>query len=219
MTTAVTTVTSVSTVTAVNRFALLGSLLVAGVLVVIAGAAIAEQASTTFYACAKGDTIKGAISVDAQPSCASSQTLVSWNTQGPEGPEGPQGPQGDPGTSADVHTFDVIHNVGEEAIVAAAAGWELNAACNAGSMVVTLRHTVDNWKRFSLPVVPAGQFASINTVGIVNGFGEGTMGWINAYTDSGDVFLASEGNSIMAAVSNGASCLFAGALSLAGRRG
>ena len=73
------------------------------------------------------------------------------------------------------------------------------------------RHTVDNWKRFSRPVVPAGQFASINTVGVVNGFGEGTMGRINAYTDSGDVFLSSEGNLIMAAVSNGASCLFAGA--------
>ena len=197
--------------TTVSRLAVFGSLLVAGVLVVIAGTATAQQANNTFYACAKGDSIKGALSVDTEPNCSNNQTLVSWNAQGPEGPEGSQGPQGDPGTSADVHTFDVILNVGEEAIVAAAASWELNAACNAGSMVVTLRHTVDNWKRFSLPVVPAGQFASINTVGIVNGFGEGTMGRINAYTDDGDVFLASEGNSIMAAVSNGASCLFAGA--------
>ena len=60
-------------------------------------------------------------------------------------------------------------------------------------------------------MVPAGQFASVNTVGIVNGFGEGTMGQINAYTDDGDVFLTSEGNSIMFAISNGASCVFAGA--------
>ena len=77
--------------TAISRLAVFGSLLVAGVLVVIAATAMAQQANNTFYACAKGDSIKGTISVDAQPRCAGSQRLVSWNAEGPDGPSGVSG--------------------------------------------------------------------------------------------------------------------------------
>ena len=62
--------------TTVSRFALLGSLLVGGVLVVTTGTAIAQQANTTFYGCARGDSIKGPINVELEPNCGNNQTLV-----------------------------------------------------------------------------------------------------------------------------------------------
>jgi type VI secretion system secreted protein Hcp len=71
----------------------------------IAGGAVALAAipssDGTIHACyATGGTPPGALRiVDEGIQCASGETAISWNQQGPVGPAGPAGPQGDPGSS------------------------------------------------------------------------------------------------------------------------
>ena len=71
----------------------------------IAGGAVALAAipssDGTIHACyATGGSPTGALRiVDEGAECASGETAISWNQQGPVGPAGPTGPQGDPGSS------------------------------------------------------------------------------------------------------------------------
>jgi type VI secretion system secreted protein Hcp len=72
---------------------------------VIAGGAVALAAipssDGTIHACyATSGSPTGALRiVDEGVECASGETAISWNQQGPPGPAGPAGPQGDPGSS------------------------------------------------------------------------------------------------------------------------
>ena len=53
-----------------------------------AGAAIAQSDEDVFYACEQnGKVIPGTISVNVEPNCAGSRTLVSWNSEAPQGPQ------------------------------------------------------------------------------------------------------------------------------------
>lgn len=64
----------------------------------------AQQGGTVIYACVAPS---GTLRIVSQPgACRSTETLLQWNTAGPEGPagppgpQGPQGPAGPPGASA-----------------------------------------------------------------------------------------------------------------------
>jgi hypothetical protein len=64
----------------------------------------ATSTDTTYYACVK--TSDGTLRiVSANTTCKSSETLISWNQQGPAGPTGPQGPQGPAGSGGDVFSL------------------------------------------------------------------------------------------------------------------
>jgi hypothetical protein len=76
--------------------------LVAGVLA-WGGYSFASSGNDTFSACASsnGKIAPGTETVNAQPSCPSGQSVVSWSKTGPQGLQGipgTQGPQGVPGT-------------------------------------------------------------------------------------------------------------------------
>lgn len=66
--------------------------------------AIAAVTNTTYYACVK--TADGTLRiVSANTTCKASETLISWNQQGPQGPAGPQGPQGPAGSGGDIFSL------------------------------------------------------------------------------------------------------------------
>jgi hypothetical protein len=65
------------------------------------GAAPAEAAITTYYACVTNAT--GALHlVSSTATCKATEHKIQWNDPGPRGPAGPQGPQGPPGAASGV---------------------------------------------------------------------------------------------------------------------
>jgi hypothetical protein len=60
---------------------------------VTAWSAVADQSSTTIYACKGSDGTLRVVD-QAAAKCPADQTSVSWNTTGPPGPAGPAGPAG-----------------------------------------------------------------------------------------------------------------------------
>ena len=67
-------------------------------MVILLGPTLARaQSSNTIYGCY--DKTNGNLRrVNSAADCAKSETLISWNVQGPQGPQGPQGAKGDTGT-------------------------------------------------------------------------------------------------------------------------
>ena len=78
--------------------AVLASAVIASV--TIGTVAIAQSGGDAFFACAKsnGEVKSSTIRQNSTPTCATGETVVSWNAEGPEGPPGPQGDPG-PGTT------------------------------------------------------------------------------------------------------------------------
>ena len=62
----------------------------------VAGAVQASTNPTVYYACVlnKVGTIR---MISSSQTCSQYETLITWNSVGPQGPAGPQGPQGDTG--------------------------------------------------------------------------------------------------------------------------
>src|ERR1043165_4728327 len=84
-----------------------------GIMSLGAGSAHAD----TFYACFKNTTQKvrpSSILLNATPACKATETLRSWNEEGPQGPQGPAGFQSCtveefPGTNQ-ANTFSVLNS-------------------------------------------------------------------------------------------------------------
>jgi hypothetical protein len=100
----------------------------AGIVVIGAGNAHAD----TFYACFKNTTQKvrpSSILLNASPACKATETLRTWNEQGPQGEQGPSGVQNCtveefPGTNQ-ANTFSVLNSTcsGGATAMSASAIW------------------------------------------------------------------------------------------------
>jgi len=175
------------------------------------GTAVATNDANTIHGCV--NTRSGLVRVvsDSGDCKTNKERVLDWGIQGPPGNDGADG------TAADIKSFHVTLTGGETDVVAiGGAGFELLATCDStGNAIVELRHTTQTWRRPSLADVSAGTSALINTIGVLSppAWSKGTAGRINAISDTGDVFLASEGNILVVGkpTATGRECIFAGA--------
>src|SRR5918993_1283660 len=73
----------------------LGGLVVVGLILATAGA-VTAQSTGVITGCVQKQT--GALRISTSGSCDSrTETVLTWNAQGPQGPQGEQGPQGPQG--------------------------------------------------------------------------------------------------------------------------
>src|SRR5918994_356947 len=78
-----------------SRGTWLGGLLVVGLILATAGA-VTAQSTGVITGCVQKQT--GALRISTSGSCDSrTETVLTWNAQGPQGPQGEQGPQGPQG--------------------------------------------------------------------------------------------------------------------------